>query len=298
MILIFDIFGGFTDMLKDILSINKFTCMHKIYFTIRNASFRSMDNLAEYRYYSVEELFHNSTFTSNPYYINFNELSNKINDNNSYNFCSDKIEGNLWSWDKRQYLNDIYSNILHHFNISGKEYIIVGGSFWYYSNLENIYERVELIKQIKPSNKILIEYLKNKEVLPELYNLIHYRYESDWIPNLKMGKTPYIVPPIDELIQHIPFKNNYKIYICCSNIEKLKEQGLMYNELHTYNNILTKIPNNLSFDENGFLDLLIGLNCQEFYGNSISGFTHNLNVIKQTNNNYNCMEIFQKYNII
>jgi hypothetical protein len=257
-----------------------------------------MDNLTEYYFYSIEELFDDETFITNPYYINFNRISANINNTNSYNFYQDKIKNNLWSNDNRDYLNNIYLNILKYFNDSNKEYIVVGGSFWYYSNLDDIYERVNLIQKIKPSKKIMEEFLNNKKDLPKLYNLIHYRYEPDWIPNLQITKIPYIVPPLDELIKYIPFKDNYDIYISCSNIEKLQEKKLMYYEINTYNNILIKKPNNLNFDENGFLDMLIGLYSQEFYGNSISGFTQNLNVIKNTTNNYNDMDIFQKYNII
>src|SRR5580692_959819 len=108
---------------------------------------------------------------------------------------------------------------------------------------------------------------------------------------------PYIIPPIDELITHIKFKQNYKIYISCSMITSLKEKKLLYNDLETYENIISKSDNNLNFDENAFLDLLIGLHSQEVYGTTISGFSHNLNTIKNTNNYYDKMKIFSKYDI-
>lgn len=155
----------------------------------------------------------------------------------------------------------------------------MGKAFRHYSKLDNLIERRHLMKHIKPSKKILDELYKNILVLPENYNCIHYRYENDWITNLTRSNTPYIVTPIDVLIKDIPFKNNYKIYLYCSMIESLKERYLMQNDLEAYNNILTKLPNNLNYDENGFLDYLIALNSQEFYGNSISGFTNILNSI-------------------
>ena len=162
--------------------------------------------------------------------------------------------------------------------------------------METIQDRIEIIKKIKPSCKIYSEYLKNTRELPKLYNLIHYRYEEDWIPNLKQSNIPYIVPPIDELMKYIPFKNNYPVYISCSMIETLHDKKLLYDTLDKYTNILKKKENNLNFDENGFLDLLLAINAEEVFGNSISGFSISINKIKKTNNYYNEMEVFCKYN--
>jgi hypothetical protein len=293
MILIFYLSGGFTDMLRDLVSINKFTILHKINFTIQYASNRPIHNPNIWNTYNIDELFDESSFIINDFYINYNTIKNKITTSNTYNFYKDKINGNLWDNDKQQYLNDIYFNILDFFKECNKEYIIMCGGFWYYSNLDNIDERLALIKHIKPSKKILLEYEKNKVLLPINYNLIHYRYEDDWIPNLKISKTPYIIPPIDELIKYIPFNEKYDIYICCSMIETLNTKNLMYNKLSDYKNIIKKLPNNLNYDENAFLDFLIGINAQEFYGNSISGFSVTLNSIKKTKNYYN--EMYNKF---
>jgi hypothetical protein len=298
MILIFDLYGGFTDMLKDLVSINKFTNLHKIYFTIRYASVRSIDNPNTFNFYDVIELFDKSSFTQNEYYINYNSILNKINIENTYDFYSDKINEKLWCNNKKEYLNSIYSNIIQIFKNCNKDYIIIGGSFWWYSKLDNICERAKNLKIIKPSKKILMEYNNNLKTIPKYYNLIHYRYEEDWVPNLKTAGIPYIVPPLDELLKHLPFNKKYKVFICCSMIESLTEKKLLYNDLSSYKNIIIKKKNKLNYDENAFLDLLFGLKSVEVYGNSISGFSVFLNYVKNTNNYYNNMEIFNHYNII
>lgn len=297
MILIFDLFGGLTDMIKDLISIIKFANSHKLFFTIRNATSRQIDNPLLHSDYEIKELLDEISLHSlSQYYLIYDSILDKINNENTYDFYDDKIKDNIWNENKRNILNNEYSQIITNCN---KEYIIIGGAFWWYSNLvENIEDRIEIIKKIKPSCKIYSEYLKNTTELPELYNLIHYRYEEDWIPNLKQANIPYIVPPIDELMKYIPFKNNYPVYICCSMMETLHDKKLLYDTLDKYPNILKKKENNLNFDENGFLDLLLASNAQEVFGNSISGFSISINEIKKTKNYYNEMEVFSKYNKI
>ena len=68
--------------------------------------------------------------------------------------------------------------------------------------------------------------------------------------------------------------------------------------MESYDNIIYKKKNNLNYDENGFLDLLILNNCEEFYGNNISGFTTLSSKLKKSDNFYNKIKYFDKYNII
>jgi hypothetical protein len=300
MILIFNITGGFTDMLKDLLCIYKFTNLHKIYFTIKQCTCRPFSNPCHFGLYDIEELFDTLSFNNNPFYVNYKEIENNITHENTYDFFSDKVKGNLFQSiqsEKRIKMREIFSTIIQLFEEQKKEFIFIGGGFRDYSCLDNVHERMKLVKTIKPSKKIQIEYEKNINILPKLYNLIHYRYEDDWIPYLKSRNLPYIIPPIDELIKNIPFKEDYKIYICTSQINLLQEKGLLYNNLNTYDTILTKIENDLHFDENGFLDFLIGMNAQEVYC-GIGGFSNALNQVKGTKNYYHKMEIFAKYDTL
>jgi len=86
MILIFDITGGFTDMLKDLLCIYKFTDLHKIYFTIKTCTCRPFSNPCHCGQYDIEELFDTLSFSNNPFYVNYKEIENNITHENTYDF--------------------------------------------------------------------------------------------------------------------------------------------------------------------------------------------------------------------
>lgn len=292
MFLIFDLIGGFTDMLKDLNAIYNFTEKYSYTFTIRNATSRPYNNPCLWDMYAIDNLINTKSFEHNKYYVNYNKIQNKLNNSNTYDFYKNKVEGKLWLNRSFLKMNDIINCID---NID-KEYINIGGSFWYYSNLDNMEQIAKIFKTLIPSDKIIAEI--NKNPINEKYNCIHYRYEDDWLNCLKKEKIPYIVPPIDELINYLPFSNNYLLYICTSDIENLHLKKLLYHNLESYKNIIYKKNNNLNYDENGFLDLLIILNCEEFYGNDISGFTKLASILKNTNNFYNKMPYFNKYNII
>jgi hypothetical protein len=189
--------------------------------------------------------------------------------------------------------------MLDNINHSNKEYIIIGGQFWYYSKISFMKYIKKITEKITQSKKISDEYQRNLNLFNCKFNAIHYRYENDYINHFKKRNlnTPYIVPPIDELIENIPFKNNYKIFICTSMIESLYEKKLLYKELVNYDNLIFKYKNELNYDENAFLDFLLCKNCEEFYGNNISGFTNLINNVKNTFNCYNNMSCFENYNI-
>jgi hypothetical protein len=299
MILIFDLIGGFTDMLRDLVSIIKFTEQNKFNFTIINCSSRHFENPCIWNKYSVEELFDITMMNDNKYFINYDLIKDKINQDNTYNFFKEKIQDKLFNKEYQNYINSIFKNMLDNINHSNKEYIIIGGQFWYYSKISFMKDIKKITEKIKPSKKISDEYQRNLNLFNCKFNAIHYRYENDYINHFKKRNlnTPYIVPPIDELIENIPFKNNYKIFICTSMIESLYEKKLLYKELVNYDNLIFKYKNELNYDENAFLDFLLCKNCEEFYGNNISGFTNLINNVKNTFNCYNNMSCFENYNI-
>jgi len=292
MFLIFDLVGGFTDMLRDLVSIYNFTEEHSYKFTIRNSTSRQYNDPCTFTNYPIDNLINTKSFEHNKYYVNYIEIQNKLNDSNTYDFFKDKVKGNLWKNISFLKVNDVVNCI----NNCNKEHVIIGGSFWSYTNLYNMQQIANIFKTLIPNDKIIAEL--NKNHITEKYNCIHYRYEHDWINNLKKQGIPYIVPPIDELIHHLSFSNNYLLYICTGDIENLHSKKLLYHDLKSYKNIIYKEKNNLNYDENGFLDLLIILNCEEFYGNNISGFTKLASKLKNTNNFYNEMQCFEKYDII
>ena len=299
MILIFDLYGGFTDMLRDLLSIVKFTEVNKIQFTIKNVWSRPFENPNAYSLYSIEELFDITMMSDNKNFIDYKFIKDKINENNIYDFFKDKIGVKIYNPKNTNDLHETFKNILNIFKEYNKEYINIGGQFWIYSKLSNMKELCKITEEIKPSHKIYKEYQKNLQLFSCKYNVIHYRYENDYLEHFKRNRinNKYIVPPIDELIKHIPFKNKYKIFICTSMIKTLHEKKLLYKELETYDDIIVKYDNELNYDENAFLDFLLCRNCEEFYGNNISGFTNLINIVKNTNNYYDKMSCFENYNI-
>ena len=292
MILIFDLFGGFTDMLRDLVSIYNFTSKYKYNFTIRNALSRQAENNNVFFNYSIDNLIDVQSFKANEYYIEYSTIIDNLDDSNTYDFFKDKVEGRLWI--DRNFLSE--DAVIRNITDKNKEYVIIGVSFWYYTNLHDMYQICVVFKTLIPNSRILKEF--NENIINQPYNCIHYRYENDWIPNLKNWGVPYIVPPLDELINNLPFNNKYPIYICTNNIENLYSLNLLYHKLEMYDNIIYKRKNDLNYDENGFLDLLITLNCEEFYGNSVSGFTQLAAVLKNSFKFYNKMDYFNKYNII
>lgn len=234
MILIFDLNGGFTDMLKDLVSIYNFTSKYKYRFTIRNATCRPYDNPNIFEKYSIDNLINIKSFKNIEYFIEYSKIVNKINKTNIYDFFKYKIQGRLWKGHKFINENDVVKSIIS----CNKEYINIGGSFWYYTNLYDMNQVSDVFKTLIPNDKILKAFNENN--INVKYNCIHYRYESDWIPILKRNKIPYIVPPFDELINNLPFKTKHLIYICTSNIEELHSKNLLNNKLETYNNIIYK----------------------------------------------------------
>jgi hypothetical protein len=292
MLLIFDLHGGFTDMLKDLVSIHNFTIKYKYYFTIRHATSRPINNPTSFTNYPIHNLINTKSFRCNKFYVEYQTIRHLTNKRNTYDFHKYHVNNKLWKNDN--FLKE--SDVINAIKNTNTQFFIIGGSFWYYSKLWNYNQVAVILSHLIPSDKIVSEY--NKYKIHGEYNCIHYRYENDWITTAKKNNTPYIVPPLDELLNNLQFTQKHSIYICTSNIQNLHSIGLLKNKLESYTNIIYKQPNDLNYDENGFLDLLIASNSTEFYGNSISGFSLLLSTIKKTSNFYDKIEYFTKYNII
>lgn len=179
MILIFDLVGGFTDMLKDLTSIYNFTLKYKYNFTIRNATNRPIDNPNIFTSYSIDNLFDIKSFKYNQYYIEYNKIIDNINQHNTYDFYKYKIQDRLWKNYDFCSEDDVINCIVN----TNYTYVLIGGSFWFYTRLYDFTQMVNIFKTLIPSQKIQQEL--NKNVINEKYNCIHYRYEDDWIPQLK-----------------------------------------------------------------------------------------------------------------
>ena len=146
--------------------------------------------------------------------------------------------------------------------------------------------------KIKPKSNLFSIFLKLKQnLLPNTYNFIHFRYESDFTDFFKINH----ILSIDSLLNRINFKKNkLKIYIACSNIKNLSNTIYLVNNIYSYKNIIFKDDfieeynlNYLNFEELAFIDFLIGVNSCEVYGHSKSSFSSLLNIFKNTTNYYN-----------
>ena len=84
------------------------------------------------------------------------------------------------------------------------------------------------------------------------------------------------------------FKNkNHNIYLASSNIQNLNNIGLLKSDIDQYSNIIYKKHLLPFFDENAWIDFIIGMEAEEILGFSYSGFSQTLNKIKSSNNYYN-----------
>jgi hypothetical protein len=146
---------------------------------------------------------------------------------------------------------------------------------------------MDFYKTFIPTQNILDVYNNTKKDMNEPYNFLHYRYEEDMRTYATKVNGLYNTPKLDLLLNSNLFQNNnYKIYIATSTIEQLYEKGLMDKPIDLYPNILYKKTNLDYFDENAFIDFLIGMESKEVFGFSSSGFSKILNMFKRTNNYY------------
>jgi len=295
-LLIFDLGGGFADMMKTILCIVDFTSKNNFNFTIRYCTCRPQDKTKPVSEniklngcrYDVTNLFDEKTFLIYDNYVPYNTIKEKIIEENTYDFYTDKILGNLFDNNKKDYMNSISKNILNIINNCNKEFIIIGKGSCFYINYSKRFNK-EFYDTLIPTQKIIDEYNNIKKDIKEPYNFIHYRYEEDMRKLATNMSGEYYVPVLDTLLDSNLFKNNtYKIYVATSTIEQLYKKKLMNNDINFYQNIFYKKNTKLEyFDENAWVDFKIGMDSEEICGFSHSGFSVNLNSLKKTRNYYN-----------
>jgi hypothetical protein len=278
MILIFDTVMGLCNQILDIQCAINFCNVNNYYFTFRNCSFRNKNDLKLFFKKPFEKLFDDKLFYKYDNYININKIYDKINNKNTYNLENKRCI---------EMFSD--ENELIQFLKNMKEEFIILPQFFSICNFE-LQPKKYYIK-IKPNKNLLsIFFNLKKNLLPEKYNYIHFRYENDFTSYFNLNYTI----SIDSLLNRLNFKNkNLKIYIACSNIKSLSKTLLLCNDIYSYKNIIFKDDQfekykmeYLNFEERAFIDFLIGIYAQEIYGHSKSSFSSLLNLFKSTHNYY------------
>lgn len=270
MILIFDVYSGLCNQMMDINCAINFCIINKIKFSFRYCTFRDNNNLHLFYDVPFEKLFNINNILDNfkleNLYENYNNLKHKINKNSTFDNktrCIYFINKNISIYNQLKNLN--------------KEYIILK-QFWPINNLNLDYNT---IIDLKPSNKIYEIYKKIIIDFPLKYNSLHYRFESDFKNHFKCD-----IKPLNSILETLKFKNkSLKTYIATSNIYECINKSEMnkYNIYYKDDNLLLQ---NLNFEEKAYIDYLICLNSEEFYGNDKSSFSHTINNMKKTNNYY------------
>jgi hypothetical protein len=324
MIVIFDLGAGITDMIRNLYLYIYFSKKYNVSFTIRNATSRSLD-VKVWTMYDYKNLFNEKMFENTESYIPYDSIKNKITSENCFDFFKiNEIREHLWKDEYKEYFKEKTLDLINVIKSSSYEYIILGPCFsWWYHDidkpkkylLELINDQLTLTWKDKndndfdesivviPSEKIINKFeLFKKKINNSKYNFIHYRYEDDYNGHFIKSGNHYILPMIDDLIEHLPFKEKLPIYIATSSIELLHKKGLMKYPLENYSEIIYKkdCEDLEYFDEHGFLDLLVGIYSEDFFGAGFSGFTNEILRIKklsQQNHHYHNLPIFnhEKY---
>ena len=269
MIIIFDTAGGLCNQFYDIVNGVNFCLKNNIRFTFRYCAFRN-DNLFNWFQSPFETLFDLNFLNKYELYVNYNDICEKITNDNCYNFNDRLLSFNVFNKD----------NILDQLIKLNKEYIVLY-QFWSLYKFQNFIDNT-LIYHIRPSNDIMKKYveIKNNIIGDEPYNFIHYRYEIDFTRHFKIN-----VERLDILIDNIKFKNNnLKIFIATSNIKNLIDlDNCKYKNLIYKNDDMLL---DLNFEQRAFIDYMFGLDSVECYGIRKSSFSAMINQIKKTNNYY------------
>lgn len=290
-ILIFNLSGGFTDMKKNLLAITLFTKEHNYKFTIKNCTARPQmldlntskidEQIIKNGYmYDVKNLFDEKTFLIYDNYISFETIDSC--DQNTFDFNTTCKPSLIFK--DRSHLSN-YKTIIKEID---KPYIYMGNHFYFYSgyNITSVYSK-EFNATIIPSSKILNEYNNFMSTIDFQYNFIHFRYENDMKKMLTVLKNIKSLDyTLSDVIKLNAFENNLKIYVATTDIEDFYDKKLIENPLDTYNIFYNK-KKCVFFDENAFIDFLIGMNSVEVLGFSHSGFSVCLNKLKNKNKYYN-----------
>lgn len=269
MILIFDTYGGLCNQMYDIHCSINFCIIHQIYFTFRYSSFRNEGNLSQWHNVMFSELFDDS-FIETPFYVQFTTLV--IDEDNCHHY-ENNIRAIEWLDKERVLLPQLYR--------IEKKYIILKQFWAIYSKFQT---EINFYEKITPCLKLFKLFKNIKQNLPKKYNYIHYRYEDDFIEHFQITNHPKLC----DLIRNIPFcKKKLKTYVACYNITNLPRKYID-KPIHEYKRVLYKKDNyiDLNFEEQAFIDFLIGKEANEIYGHSKSSFSWLLNSSKQTNNYY------------
>jgi len=268
MILVIDTFGGLCNQMMDIKSIVSFVDKYNFNFSFRFANFRNFDLLSWYNV-NFNELFDDNFLIDNINYIKFDEISEKINNINTFNFES-RCVTNFFN----KTTNTDLSNQIKEIN---KDYIIIK-QFWclfdWSDNIKNI--------NILPNKKIKDIYDKyiNLTFQNNKYNFIHFRFENDFKNYFNLSDDDL---NLELVYNKISFKNNYPIYLATYyNLlsTKNKEICKKNNFINKYEFINSEYES-INYEECAFIDYLIGLNAEEVYGHNKSSFSTTLNTIKK-----------------
>ena len=274
MILVIDTFGGLCNQMMDIKSIVSFADKYNFNFSFRFANFRHIDLLTWYNI-NFNELFDENFLSNNKNYIKFNDISEKINNKNTYNFESTCVN--------KLFNKTNNTNLSNEIKTINKEYIILK-QFWCLFDWSDNVKNINILpnKKIKDIyDKYSFETFQNNK-----YNFLHFRFENDFKNYFKLSDNDL---DLEFIFNKINFKNNYPIYLATYYILLTKKN----KEICKKNNFINKDEfinseyKSINYEECAFIDYLIGLNAEEVYGHNKSSFSTTLNTIKKTSNYYN-----------
>lgn len=272
MLLIFDTYGGLCNQMYDIHYSINFCIIHNIHFSFRFSSFRNTSDLTRWYNVKFSQLF-NDAFIETPLYVRFQTL--QLTEDNCHHLQED-VRAIEWLNKERALLPQL--------DRINKKHIILK-QFW--SVCPPFHCEINFYEKIIPCSKLFSLFKTIRKDLPKKYNYIHYRYEDDFIEHFHIENHP----KLSDLINTISFAQKYlKMYIACYDITNLPSK-FIDKPIDKYKNVLYKkdIYSHLNFEEQAFIDFLIGKHSKEVYGHSKSSFSWLLNASKNSNNYYDIL---------
>jgi len=269
MFLIFDTYAGLCNQMYDIQASINFCIINNIQFSFRFASLRQKRDLTQWYDIKFNELF-DDKFIDTELYIPFHKLT--LTEENTYNL-NDKKRCIEWLNRDRA--------IIPQLDRIEKSYIVLKQFWSIYQNFKDI---GNFYPNLKPCKRLLDIYDNIMKTLPKEYNLIHYRYEDDFIRHFKIKNHPKLC----SLIETTQFKEKtLPIYVATFDIVNIPNKYLS-KKISCFENVIykKKIDDDLNFEELAFIDFMIGKNAQQVIGHSKSSFSVILNSSHNTNNYY------------
>lgn len=269
MFLIFDTYAGLCNQMYDIQAAINFCIINNIQFSFRFASLRKKNDLTQWYNIDFNQLF-DDNFIDTELYIPFHKLI--LTEENTYNFNDTR---RCIEWLNRD------RAIIPQLDRIEKSYIVLKQFWSIYQNFKDI---ENFYPNLKPCKRLLDIYNSIMKSLPKKYNLIHYRYEDDFIRHFKIENHPKLC----SLIETTQFKQkDLPIYIAAFDIANIPKNYLS-KEISCFGNVIYKkqIHRDLNFEELAFIDFMIGKNAQQVIGHSKSSFSVILNSSHNTNNYY------------